>query len=69
MNRLTAEQVAAALYVKPATVSRWAAAGKLRGSKVGMRWLFTQDDVDAFVESRVPVTAPAVTRRRRRRAA
>jgi excisionase family DNA binding protein len=66
--RLTVDEVATQLHVKPETVCRWAAAGDLRGFKVGRRWLFHQDDVDAFVESgKNRAQQPA--RRRRRRAA
>lgn len=68
MNRLTVDEVAAELHVKPATVCRWAAAKDLRGFKVGRRWLFAREDVEDFV-----VTgrnrSPEPARRRRRRAA
>lgn len=68
MKRLTAAEVAEQLYVEQATVCRWAAAGTLRGFKVGRRWLFDQPDVDAFA-TRKPSRPEAPTRRRRRRAA
>lgn len=68
MNRLETAEVAMQLRVQPETVCRWAASDALRGFKVGRRWLFTQEDVDAFVESgRNRPSEPA--RRRRRRAA
>ena len=68
--RLTTEEVAVQLRVKtPRTVSRWAAQGIIRADKVGLRWLFTQKDVDDFLASRANVTPATSDRRRRRRAA
>lgn len=67
MSRLTADEVAAQLHVKEATVRAWARTGALRGFKVGLRWLFDQADVDDFVESGQN-RAPAPRRRRRRAA-
>lgn len=70
MRLLTTEDVAEQLHVTPAAVARWAAGGQLRGSKVGTRWLFSQDDVDEFVrigENRPAGLQPPQRRRRRRR--
>ena len=65
-RRLTTEDVAAQLHIKPYQVCALANLGALRGFKPGRRWLFDQADVDAYVEAgqnRAP------ERRRRRRAA
>jgi excisionase family DNA binding protein len=67
---LTVDDVAQQLHVKPATVALWASADppRLRGSKVGRRWLFVQEDVDALVESMANTVRPSARRRRRRAA-
>ena len=65
---LTTEQVAEILHTTPTTVRRMASAGRLTASKVGRRWLFTQESVDALLaEHSNRESRP--TRRRRRRAA
>lgn len=68
MKRLPAPEAAEQLGVKVATLNRWAARGDIVAAKVGRRWMFAEDDIEAFVDSRKNVT-PASTRRRRRRAA
>ena len=44
----TTEEVARMLKVTVTTVERWLAGGKLRGAKVGKRWLVTQQDLEEF---------------------
>ena len=65
---LTTEQVAERLHITPTTVRRMANAGRLTASKIGRRWLFTEESVAALLaEHSNRETRP--TRRRRRRAA
>lgn len=64
---LTAEDVAERLHTKPPTVRLYAARGELRGSKVGKRWLFTEDAVEEYVEGQQN-QPPSTPHRRRRRA-
>lgn len=45
----TTEEVARMLKVTVTTVERWLAGGKLRGVKVGKRWLVTPQDLESFV--------------------
>jgi excisionase family DNA binding protein len=49
---LTAKEVAKRLRCKPATVQRYAREGLLRGHKVGRGYLFTPQDVEAFLAGR-----------------
>ena len=46
---MTLDEVAALARLNPATVRRHAAAGKLRGSSVGRKWVFQRADVEAYV--------------------
>ncbi len=48
-NSLNAEQVQTLLGISPATYYRWLREGKLRGTKVGRRWRFTRDAVEALL--------------------
>jgi len=48
---LTIEEVAEALKLKPITVRRWAASGKLPASKMGRVWRFHPADVQAFMQA------------------
>ena len=70
---LDVHDVAAKLRIQPATAARWAAAGKIRGHKVGHRWLFEPDAVDECFQARVhqptPTEESEPARRRRRRVA
>lgn len=62
---LTADDVAHQLHMNPATVRALARDGQIRASFVGRRWLFTQDDVDAYLDEQS--NRPSLTHRRRRR--
>ena len=66
---LTTEDVATRLHLQPATVRGLARKGQLRGSFVGRRWLFTEADVQDFLDATSNRPTPAPVRRRRRRAA
>ena len=66
--------VAAMLQVKPANVLTWIHSGELRASNVAARrgprprWRVSQDDLDAFLVSRMKLR-PAPSRRHTRRTA
>lgn len=64
---LTVEDVARQLNASPYTVRAYAKSETLRGFKPGKRWLFAQEDVDAFLEA--AQNRPRETMRRRRRRA
>lgn len=53
MNELpklyTHHEVATYLGLHPDTVKRWANAGKIKGSKLGDLWRFTETDIKNFV--------------------
>lgn len=69
---LSPEQAAEAFpHFKPEWFREQLRAGKLRGSKVGGRWIIERSAIDAMVQagSNDPARGPASTRRRRRRAA
>jgi excisionase family DNA binding protein len=51
MEYRTTEEVAGLLKVTPTTVQRWVSEGRLRGTKVGKRWLVTPQDLEAFVKT------------------
>jgi len=46
---LTTEEVAQALRVHKATVTRWLKENRLTAMKVGRRWLIPKSDYEAFV--------------------
>lgn len=48
---LTTADVAARLGVHPRSVKRWASKGALAGVRIGGRWRFSQDGIDAFIAS------------------
>ena len=48
-NFLTVEEVAVALRIHRATVTRWLKEKKLIGRKVGRRWLIAKDDYEKIV--------------------
>lgn len=50
---MTTEEVAALYHVCKKTVQRWRVAGKLKGVKVGRRWLYTPEAVAAMAEDGV----------------
>lgn len=49
MEFLTTEEIAQMLKVKVITVERWLAGGKMRGRKVGRRWLVTHEELKGFL--------------------
>ncbi len=51
----TTEEVARMLRVTVTTVERWLAGGKLRGTKIGRRWLVTLQDLEEFVHGKTKV--------------
>lgn len=66
---LTLGEAATQLRCTDWYLRRELAAGRLRGSKIGGRWLVTQQAIEAYVADRANVRpAPTGTRRRRRRA-
>ncbi|MBI3318806.1 MAG: helix-turn-helix domain-containing protein [Candidatus Omnitrophica bacterium] len=52
---LTIDQVADFLHLHPMTVYRLAKEGKLPGFKVGGRWRFRQDALEAWMADRAQV--------------
>ena len=48
-NFLTVEEVAVALRIHRATVTRWLKEKKLIGRKVGRRWLISKEDYEKIV--------------------
>ena len=55
---LSVEKVAKRFDVSPITVRRWIAEGRIRGSRIGRRWYFTEQDVaDALTRARQPEAA------------
>ena len=48
---LTAQEVAALLFVQPRQVGKYIEDG-LRASRVGKRWLVDRSDLDEFIRSR-----------------
>lgn len=51
MNLLSIEQAAEFFGCHPDTVRHWAAAGKIRGAKIGKAWRFKQSDLDRYFEA------------------
>ena len=49
---LTAEDVAKVFKVAPHKINLWASTKKIRATKIGRRWLFTQADVEAYEKKR-----------------
>lgn len=47
----TVEELSAMLHVTPRTIYAWIADGKLAGSRVGRRWLFTEKQVSDFLSA------------------
>lgn len=64
---LTAPEAAAYLRIHRTTLNKYANSGRVQASKPAGRWLFEQDDLDAFVRGGSN-TVEAPTRRKRRRA-
>lgn len=48
---LTTDEVCETLKVSMRTLYRYLEGGKLKASKVGKRWLITEADLKAFIES------------------
>lgn len=51
MKTYTAQEVCEILHVNIATIYRWIRQGELSGAKSGKRWLFTEDDLEAFISN------------------
>lgn len=47
----TVEELAQEFRVTPRTIYAWIADGKLAGSRVGRRWLFTEKQVSDFLSA------------------
>lgn len=54
---MTSKEVARRLRCKPATVQRYARSGALRGRKVGRAYLFSPQDVEAFLAKGASATS------------
>lgn len=54
---LTTEEVAAQIRETSQSVADRCFRGELKASRLGRGWRIRQDDVDRFMESRVPVKA------------
>lgn len=52
-KRLTTEEAAARLQLKPRTVTKYAQEGKLKGFKVGKGWQFSEEVITAFLREQV----------------
>ena len=52
-KRLTAEDAAEYLCCEPSTILSEAAAGKLRGAKIGSGWIFKAADVVDYWDQRI----------------
>lgn len=52
MEFYSTEEVARMLKVGVVQVQRWLVAGKLRGTKVGKRWLISPQDLEEFVHGK-----------------
>lgn len=50
---LTSREVLDILKISRSTLHLWLKAGKLKGYKVGRRWLFKRDEIEALVEASV----------------
>lgn len=65
---LTSEDVAARLHSTPSTVRRMAREGRLAGSFVGRRWIFTEDALAELLAATSNREQRPARRRRRRTA-
>jgi excisionase family DNA binding protein len=54
MRTYTPEQAAEVLQISLLTVRRYARQGRLKGSKVGRHWRFTEQDLTEFLEQQRP---------------
>jgi excisionase family DNA binding protein len=48
------DEVASYLRTDPATIRRWARAGRIKARWVGRQWLIRREDLAAFIESGMP---------------
>ena len=55
---MTTEEVAAFLGITTGRVRKLAIDEELRGEKIGFLWVFTRDDVDAYIARRPPRGRP-----------
>ena len=60
MQVYTVAEAARLLHVHPTTLREFAQQGKIRGSKLGRSWRFTEEDIREFLERQ----RPEVSRRR-----
>ena len=51
---LTIEQVAELCHVQVRTAQGWARTGRIKGQKIGRRWLFTPESIHARMSGRKP---------------
>ena len=59
MRTYTPEQAADVLQVTVPTVHKYARAGRLKGSKLGRNWRFTEQDLQDFLERQRPAAKEA----------
>ena len=59
MKTLTIEQAAEFLHLHPDTLRARAAAGIIRGSKPGRRWVFREEDLNDYLNRTVPECSTA----------
>jgi molybdopterin-binding protein len=58
MLTLNVEEAAALLHLNVKRVQSLARAGKLPAARVGRKWLFRRDDLEALLGARTPAPAP-----------
>jgi excisionase family DNA binding protein len=51
MEFQTTEDVARVLKIKAVTAQRWLSEGRLKGTKIGKRWLVAPHDLEVFVKT------------------
>lgn len=54
----TLKEVAAILSVTPRTVQTYLKDKRILAQRIGRKWLFTEDNVRAFVQARQPFNLP-----------
>lgn len=64
-KRLTAEEAAEYLCCQPSTIETEAAAGNLRGAKIGSGWIFKAEDVVEYWDKRIDQQQAKISSKRK----
>lgn len=64
---LRLKQVAEALGMSERTIYRLVVDGELHGVKTGKAWLFTQADIDGYIEQREQATQQKIAEKKAKR--